>query len=51
MGAKKNEGLANGPNYNENVTVNGKKVQGAVVGQKLTVVAGRARVKFPVNCQ
>lgn len=51
MGAKKNEGLANGPNYNENVTVNGKKVQGAVVGQKLTVVAGRARVKIPVNCQ
>jgi ferredoxin len=51
MGAKKNEGLANGPDYNENVTVNGKKVQGAVVGQKLTVVAGRARVKIPVNCQ
>eukprot|EP00980_Cylindrotheca_fusiformis_P008909 scaffold1900_cov123-Cylindrotheca_fusiformis.AAC.35 len=51
MGAKKNEGLSNGPNYNENVTVNGKKVPGAVVGQKLTVVAGRARVKIPVNCQ
>jgi len=26
-------------------------VKGAVVGQKLTVVAGRARVKIPVNCQ
>ncbi|KAL3944096.1 MAG: hypothetical protein SGBAC_001827 [Bacillariaceae sp.] len=51
MGAKKNEGLSNGPSYNENVTVNGKAVQGAVVGQKITVVAGRARVKIPVNCQ
>jgi hypothetical protein len=51
LGARKNEGLAGGPNYNEAVTVNGKAVQGAVVGQKLTVVAGRARVKIPVNCQ
>ena len=33
------------------VTVNGKPVPGAVVGQKLTVVAGRVRVKIPVNCQ
>lgn len=47
----KNAGLSNGPNYNDQVTVNGKAVQGAVVGQKLTVVAGRARVKIPVNCQ
>ena len=47
----KNAGLSGGPNYNEQVTVNGKAVQGAVVGQKLTVVAGRARVKIPVNCQ
>jgi ferredoxin len=51
LGTRKNEGLSGGPNYNENVTVNGKLVQGAVVGQKLTVVAGRARVKIPVNCQ
>ena len=51
MGARKNEGLSGGPDYNENVTVNGKAVQGAVVGQKLTVVAGKARVKVPVNCQ
>ena len=51
MGARKNEGLSGGPNYNDNVTVNGKAVNGAVVGQKLTVVAGRARVKIPVNCQ
>ena len=51
LGSRKNEGLSGGPNYNENVTVNGKPVQGAVVGQKLTVVAGRARVKIPVNCQ
>ncbi|KAG7346866.1 2Fe-2S iron-sulfur cluster binding domain containing protein [Nitzschia inconspicua] len=51
LGKRKDEGLSKGPDYNENVTVNGKKVQGAVVGQKLTVVAGRARVKIPVNCQ
>lgn len=51
LGKRKNEGLAGGPKYNDNVTVNGKPVQGAVVGQKLTVVAGRARVKIPVNCQ
>jgi ferredoxin len=51
LGKAPNAGLTNGPNYNENVTVNGKKVPGAVVGQKLTVVAGRARVKIPVNCQ
>lgn len=51
LGKRKDEGLSKGPDFNENVTVNGKKVQGAVVGQKLTVVAGRARVKIPVNCQ
>lgn len=51
LGKAKDAGLSKGPNYNENVTVNGKPVQGAVVGQKLTVVAGRARVKIPVNCQ
>lgn len=51
LGKRKNEGLSGGPKYNENVSVNGKAVQGAVVGQKLTVVAGRARVKIPVNCQ
>jgi ferredoxin len=47
----KNAGLSGGPNYNDQVTVNGKPVPGAVVGQKLTVVAARARVKIPVNCQ
>ena len=51
LGKRKNEGLSGGPDYNDNVTVNGQKVNGAVVGQKLTVVAGRARVKIPVNCQ
>jgi ferredoxin len=51
LSARQNAGLKNGPNFNEQVTVNGKAVQGAVVGQKLTVVAGRARVKIPVNCQ
>jgi len=50
LGARKNEGLAGGPNYNEAVTMNGKIVQGIVIGQKLTLVGGRARVKIPVNC-
>lgn len=51
LGKAVNPGLKNGPNFNEQVTVNGKIVPGAVVGQKLTVVAGRVRVKIPVNCQ
>jgi ferredoxin len=51
LGNRKNEGLSGGPKYNENVTVNGQLVKGAVVGQKITVVAGRVRVKIPVNCQ
>lgn len=51
LGARKNEGLAGGPDYNENVTMNGKAVPGVVVGQKLTIVGGKARVKIPVNCQ
>merc|ERR1712232_631310 len=50
LGKAQNAGLSGGPKYNEDVTVNGKNVQGAVVGQKITVVAGRARVKVPVNC-
>jgi len=51
LGKPQNAGLKNGPQYNDNVTVNGKPVQGAVVGQKLTVVAAKNRVKIPVNCQ
>lgn len=51
LGKAVDPGLKNGPNFNEQVTVNGKIVPGAVVGQKLTVVAGRVRVKIPVNCQ
>jgi ferredoxin len=51
LGKPQNAGLKNGPNYNEQVTVNGNNVPNAVVGQKLTVVASRVRVKIPVNCQ
>ena len=51
LGARKNEGLAGGPDYNENVSMNGKNVPNVVIGQKLTVVGGKARVKIPVNCQ
>ena len=45
LGKAKSAGLSNGPDVNDQVTVNGKKVQGAVVGQKLTAVAMKARVK------
>ena len=51
LGARKNDGLSGGPNYNDNVTMNGKNIPGVVVGQKLTIVGGKARVKIPVNCQ
>ena len=51
LGKPKDAGLSGGPKYNDQVTVNGKKVQGAVAGQKLTAVAMKARVKIPVNCQ
>jgi ferredoxin len=51
LGTRPNEGLKGGPNYNDQVTVNGVAVKGAVVGQKLTVVASKVRVKIPVNCQ
>jgi ferredoxin len=51
LGKPQNAGLKNGPNYNTQVTVNNMAVKDAVVGQKLTVVASRVRVKIPVNCQ
>ena len=35
---------------NENVSINGKKVN-AIVGQKLSVVAAQARVKIPYSCK
>ena len=51
LGKAKDPGLSNGPKFNEQVTVNGKDVPGAVAGQKLTAVANKVRVKIPVNCQ
>ena len=51
LGAAKNEGLSNGPKYNENVTVNGKSVPKVVVDQKISQVCASARVKVPYNCQ
>jgi ferredoxin len=51
LGKPVNAGLTNGPKYNDQVTVNGIAAKNAVVGQKLTVVAGGVRVKIPVNCQ
>lgn len=43
-------GLSNGPRYNDQVTVNGKKVPKAVVDQKVSIVCTQARVKVPYNC-
>jgi hypothetical protein len=51
LGKAKDPGLSGGPQYNEQVTVNGKAVPGAVAGQKLTAVANKVRVRIPVNCQ
>lgn len=51
LGKAENPGLKGGPKFNENVTVNGKEVKGAVAGQKLTVVANKVRVRIPVDCQ
>ncbi len=51
LGAAKNEGLTNGPRFNENVTVNGKAVPKVVVDQKISQVCASARVKVPYNCQ
>ena len=39
-----------GPKYNEDVTINGKKLK-AVVGQKVSQVAASARVKIEYNCR
>ena len=51
LGKAKNEGLSNGPKYNDQVTVNGKPVKNAVVDQKISQVCATARVKVPYNCQ
>lgn len=51
LGKAPDAGLTNGPKVNDNVTVNGVRVQGAIQGQLLTAVAAKARVKIPVNCR
>merc|ERR1712071_63401 len=50
LGKAQNAGLKNGPNNNDAVTINGKPVK-AVVGQKVAVVAGAARVRIAYNCK
>ena len=42
--------IKQGPNENENVSINGKKVK-AIVGQKVSVVAAQSRVKISYNCK
>lgn len=49
LGKPENAGLKNGPKKNDNVTINGKKVN-AVVGQKVSVVAAQSRVKITYSC-
>ena len=39
-----------GPNENDNITLNGKKIK-AVVGQKVSVVAAQNRVKITYSCK
>lgn len=39
-----------GPNENDSVTLNGKKIK-AVVGQKVSVVAAQNRVKITYSCK
>src|SRR5689334_22320375 len=51
LGKRENAGLKNGPKFNENVTVNGRPVKNAVVGQKIVAVASKGGVRIPVNCQ
>jgi ferredoxin len=51
LGKAKNEGLSNGPRYNDKVSVNGKPVPNVVVNQKISQVCNAARVKVPYNCQ
>jgi ferredoxin len=51
LGNVQNAGLKNGPQINSDVSVNGKMVPQAVVGQKVVAVANKVRVKIPVNCQ
>lgn len=50
LGKAQNAGLTNGPQQNDSVTLNGKKVK-AVVGQKVSVVAAQNRVKISYNCK
>lgn len=50
LGKAQNAGLKNGPNENDKVQINGKKVK-AIVGQKVSVVAASARVKIAYNCK
>mmetsp|Transcript_5027 Transcript_5027/g.7423 ORF Transcript_5027/g.7423 Transcript_5027/m.7423 type:complete len:137 (+) Transcript_5027:116-526(+) len=49
LGKAQNAGLSGGPKTNDNVSINGKKVN-AIVGQKVSVVAASARVKISYNC-
>mmetsp|Transcript_19914 Transcript_19914/g.36017 ORF Transcript_19914/g.36017 Transcript_19914/m.36017 type:complete len:142 (-) Transcript_19914:301-726(-) len=51
LGKAQNAGLSNGPRYNDNVTVNGKKISKIVVDQNISQVCNAARVKVPYNCQ
>jgi len=50
LGKDKNAGLTNGPQENDKVSLNGKKIK-AVVGQKVSVIAAQNRVKISYNCK
>jgi ferredoxin len=50
LGKRENAGLKKGPNYNSEVTINGKPVKNAVAGQKVSQVAAAAGQKISYSC-
>jgi hypothetical protein len=50
LGKRENAGLKKGPNYNSEVTINGKAVKNAVAGQKVSQVAAAAGQKISYSC-
>mmetsp|Transcript_65838 Transcript_65838/g.77359 ORF Transcript_65838/g.77359 Transcript_65838/m.77359 type:complete len:144 (+) Transcript_65838:69-500(+) len=45
-----NAGLKNGPKKNDEITIDGQLVEGAIVGQKVRIVASKARVRINYGC-
>merc|ERR1712232_684513 len=50
LGDRQNAGLSKGPNKNEQVTVNGRKVN-AIVGQPVSAALSQARARVSYSCK